>query len=235
MSLWLACWPRRRLGRQDEEEGPRRDRQPRRRQGRQPLLAGEGDRARQAAGAGGRAGAKIVDDPVIAEYVNRLGQNLVRNSDAKVPFTIKVIDQRRGQRLRPARRLLLRQLRADHEGRDARRNWPASWRTRSRTWRRGTARGRPPAAPSPTTLTIPLIFMGGWAGYAIRQGASLAIPLGFLTLLPRLRVGSRPARACSTCTRPATTRPRSWTSSRRSRRSKRRSRAPCPRSSRRTP
>src|SRR5579862_2730088 len=36
--------------------------------------------------------AKIIDDPVIAEYVNRLGQNLVRNSDAKVPFTIKVID-----------------------------------------------------------------------------------------------------------------------------------------------
>jgi predicted Zn-dependent protease len=36
--------------------------------------------------------AKIVDDPVTAEYVNRLGQNLVRNSDAKVPFTIKVID-----------------------------------------------------------------------------------------------------------------------------------------------
>jgi len=36
--------------------------------------------------------AKIVDDPIVAEYVNRVGQNLVRNSDAKVPFTIKVID-----------------------------------------------------------------------------------------------------------------------------------------------
>jgi predicted Zn-dependent protease len=36
--------------------------------------------------------AKIVDDPVIAEYVSRVGQNLVRNSDAKVPFTIKVLD-----------------------------------------------------------------------------------------------------------------------------------------------
>jgi predicted Zn-dependent protease len=36
--------------------------------------------------------AKIVNDPVIAEYVNRIGQNLVRNSDAKVPFTIKVLD-----------------------------------------------------------------------------------------------------------------------------------------------
>ena len=36
--------------------------------------------------------AKIVDDPIIAEYVNRVGQNLVRNSDCKVPVTIKVID-----------------------------------------------------------------------------------------------------------------------------------------------
>src|SRR5260370_37548277 len=36
--------------------------------------------------------AKIIDDPVIAEYINRIGQNLVRNSDAKVPFTIKVVD-----------------------------------------------------------------------------------------------------------------------------------------------
>src|SRR6202049_1021251 len=36
--------------------------------------------------------AKLVDDPIVSEYVNRVGQNLVRNSDAKVPFTIKVID-----------------------------------------------------------------------------------------------------------------------------------------------
>ena len=35
---------------------------------------------------------RLVDDPVINEYVNRVGQNLVRNSDARVPFTIKVID-----------------------------------------------------------------------------------------------------------------------------------------------
>src|SRR5438105_1989561 len=36
--------------------------------------------------------AKIIDDPIVAEYVNRVGQNIVRNSDAKVPFTIKVIE-----------------------------------------------------------------------------------------------------------------------------------------------
>src|ERR1035438_9432157 len=35
---------------------------------------------------------KLVSDPVVTEYVNRIGQNLVRNSDAQVPFTIKVID-----------------------------------------------------------------------------------------------------------------------------------------------
>src|ERR1035437_2009273 len=35
---------------------------------------------------------KLVQDPVVTEYVNRIGQNLVRNSDAQVPFTIKVID-----------------------------------------------------------------------------------------------------------------------------------------------
>jgi predicted Zn-dependent protease len=34
----------------------------------------------------------MIQDPVVVEYVNRIGQNLVRNSDAKVPFTIKVLD-----------------------------------------------------------------------------------------------------------------------------------------------
>jgi len=38
------------------------------------------------------ASARLIQDPVINEYINRVGQNLVRNSDAKVPFTIKVID-----------------------------------------------------------------------------------------------------------------------------------------------
>src|SRR5215831_15870139 len=35
---------------------------------------------------------KLINDPVVTEYINRIGQNLVRNSDAQVPFTIKVID-----------------------------------------------------------------------------------------------------------------------------------------------
>jgi len=35
---------------------------------------------------------KIINDPVVSEYINRLGQNIVRNSDSQVPFTIKVIE-----------------------------------------------------------------------------------------------------------------------------------------------
>src|SRR5215471_6959069 len=35
---------------------------------------------------------KLFKDPIVNEYVNQVGQNLVRNSDAKVPFTIKVVD-----------------------------------------------------------------------------------------------------------------------------------------------
>jgi predicted Zn-dependent protease len=35
---------------------------------------------------------KLIDDPEITEYVNRVGQNIVLHSDAKVPFTIKVVD-----------------------------------------------------------------------------------------------------------------------------------------------
>lgn len=36
--------------------------------------------------------AKLVEDPIVTEYVNRVGQNIVLHSDSKIPFTIKVID-----------------------------------------------------------------------------------------------------------------------------------------------
>jgi predicted Zn-dependent protease len=42
--------------------------------------------------AGVERNTKFINDPIINDYVNRLGQKLVRNSDAKVPFTIRVID-----------------------------------------------------------------------------------------------------------------------------------------------
>jgi len=61
--------------------------------------------------------AKIIDDPVIAEYINRVGQNLVRNSDAKVPFTIKVLDTEEAIAFALPGRFFLREFGIDHEGR----------------------------------------------------------------------------------------------------------------------
>src|SRR5438552_9948065 len=39
-----------------------------------------------------RRQSKLVDDPIVGEYVNRLGQNLVRNSDAAIPFTFEIVE-----------------------------------------------------------------------------------------------------------------------------------------------
>ncbi len=125
-------------------------------------------------------GAKIVDDPVVAEYVNRVGQNLVRNSDAKVPFTIKVIDSDEvnafalpGGFFFVNTGLLLRaESEAELAGVMAHEIAHVAARHGTRQASRGTIANY---------LSLPLIFMGGWTGYAIRQGASLAIPLTFLT------------------------------------------------------
>ena len=54
--------------------------------------------------------AKFVDAPIPAEYVNRLAQNLARNSDIKIPVTAKLIRQQRSQCLRTTRRLSVRQF-----------------------------------------------------------------------------------------------------------------------------
>jgi predicted Zn-dependent protease len=125
-------------------------------------------------------GSKIVDDPVISEYVNRLGQNLVRNSDAKVPFTIKVIDSDEVNAFAlPGGFFFVNSgliLRADSEAELAGVMAHEIAHVAARHGTRQASRGT-----IANYLSLPLIFMGGWTGYAIRQGASLAIPLTFLT------------------------------------------------------
>src|SRR6266487_4196764 len=124
--------------------------------------------------------AKIVDDPVIAEYVNRVGQNLVRNSDAKVPFTIKVIDAEEINAFAlPGGFFFVNTgvvLNADTEAEMAGVMAHEIAHVAARHGTRQATRGQ-----IINYASIPLIFMGGWTGYAIRQGAGLAIPLGFLT------------------------------------------------------
>jgi predicted Zn-dependent protease len=124
--------------------------------------------------------AKIVDDPIIAEYVNRVGQNLVRNSDAKVPFTIKVLDSEEVNAFAlPGGFFFVNTgliLKAETEAELAGVMGHEIAHVAARHGTRQATRG-----DIAQIATIPLIFMGGWTGYAIRQGASLAIPMGFLT------------------------------------------------------
>ncbi len=124
--------------------------------------------------------AKIVDDPIVAEYVNRLGQNLVRNSDAKVPFTIKVIQSEEVNAFAlPGGFFFVNSgliLKADNEAELAGVMAHEIAHVAARHGTRQATRGQLINYGS-----IPLIFLGGWGGYAIRQGASLLIPISFLS------------------------------------------------------
>jgi len=124
--------------------------------------------------------AKIIDDPVISEYVNRVGQNLVRNSDAKVPFTIKVIDTEEVNAFAlPGGFFFVNSglvLKADSEAELAGVMAHEIAHVAARHGTRQATRGE-----IAQLATIPLIFMGGWTGYGIRQAASVAIPVGFLS------------------------------------------------------
>ena len=123
--------------------------------------------------------AKIVDDPIIAEYVNRVGQNLVRNSDAKVPFTIKVIDSEEINAFAlPGGFFFVNTgilLNADNEAEMA---GVMGHEIAHVAARHGTRQAS--AAQTARLATIPLIFMGGWAGYGAYQAMSIAVPMGFL-------------------------------------------------------
>jgi beta-barrel assembly-enhancing protease len=122
---------------------------------------------------------KFINDPVILEYVNRVGQNIVKNSDCKVPFTIKIIDSDEINAMAlPGGFFYVNSgliLNADEEAELAgvmaheTAHVCAHHAVREQT-RMNYAQ----------LSTIPLIFIGGWTGYGIYEAASLAVPMTFL-------------------------------------------------------
>lgn len=122
---------------------------------------------------------KLVDDPVITEYVNRVGQNLVRNSDAKVPFTIKVIDSDELNAFAlPGGFFYVNSglvLAADEESELA---GVMAHEIAHVAARHGTRTAT--KAQLIQLASIGLIFIGGWPGYAIQQAAGFLVPLSFL-------------------------------------------------------
>ena len=123
--------------------------------------------------------AKLINDPVVTEYVNRVGQNLVRNSDAKVPFTIKVIDSEEVNAFAlPGGFFFVNSgliLKADNEAELAGVMAHEIGHVAARHGTRQATRGE-----IAQLGMIPLIFMGGWTGYGIYQAASVLVPVGFL-------------------------------------------------------
>jgi hypothetical protein len=122
---------------------------------------------------------KLVQDPVVNEYVNRIGQNLVRNSDAQVPFTIKVIDSDEVNAFAlPGGFFYVNSgliLAADEEAELAGVMAHEIAHVAARHGMRQMTR-----ANWAQIGTIPLIFVGGGLGYGIYEASGLALPLTFM-------------------------------------------------------
>jgi predicted Zn-dependent protease len=121
----------------------------------------------------------MVSDPVVTEYVNRVGQAIVRHSDAKVPFTIKVIDDDEinafalpGGFFYVDSGLILA---ADSESELAGVMAHEIAHVAARHATRNATK-----AQIFNLISIPLVFVGGPVGYAVREVAGLAVPMGFL-------------------------------------------------------
>jgi hypothetical protein len=122
---------------------------------------------------------KLVQDPVVTEYVNRIGQNLVRNSDAQVPFIIKVIDSDEVNAFAlPGGFFYVNSgliLAADEEAELAGVMAHEIAHVAARHGMRQMTR-----ANWAQIGTIPLIFVGGGIGYGIYEASGLALPLTFM-------------------------------------------------------
>jgi predicted Zn-dependent protease len=124
---------------------------------------------------------KMIDDPVVTEYVNRVGQNLVRNSDAKVPFTIKVIDSDEVNAFAlPGGFFYVNSgliLRAQEESELA---GVMAHEISHVTARHGTCQATKGEMMQLASIPAMIFIPYTWAGYAMYQGLNMAIPLTFL-------------------------------------------------------
>ena len=124
---------------------------------------------------------RFITDPVIDEYVNRIGQNIVKNSDCKVPFTIKVIDSDEINAMAlPGGFFYVNSgliLAADEEAELA----AVMAHETAHVCAHHAAREMTRANYAQIGM-VPLIMMTGytWTGYGIYEAAQLAIPITFL-------------------------------------------------------
>jgi beta-barrel assembly-enhancing protease len=124
---------------------------------------------------------KFIDDPRVNEYVNRIGQDVVRNSDARLPFTFKVIDSDEvdafalpGGFLYVNRGLILR------AGGEAELAGILAHEIAHVCARHGTRNSTKNEIALVASMSLIFLGPGGWAGYAIYTGLKVGVPLTFL-------------------------------------------------------
>lgn len=126
-----------------------------------------------------RQNSKIIDDPVITEYVNRVAQNLARNSDVKVPLITAVIQDDSVNALSlPGGYFFVNTGLIETAETEAELAGGMAHEIAHIAARHGTRQAS--RAELAQMATVPLIFVGGWAGYGARQAAG---PLTAMTLL----------------------------------------------------
>src|SRR6266481_4828425 len=124
---------------------------------------------------------KLIDDPVVTEYVNRVGQNLVRNSDARVPFTIKVIDSDEINAFAlPGGFFYVNSGLILHAQEESELAGVMAHEISHVTARHGTKNATKGELMQLATIPLILLGPGGWAGYGLYQGLNLAIPVTYL-------------------------------------------------------
>ena len=120
---------------------------------------------------------KILEDPIISEYVNRIGQTLARNSDAKVPFVFQVIDSDEANAFAlPGGYVfvytgLIKVASEEDEFAGALAHEIAHVAARHMTCQATKSEIAGVAG------IIPGVLLGGWAGYGARQAVNAAIPM----------------------------------------------------------
>ena len=121
----------------------------------------------------------IVTDPVVVEFVNRVAQNIILHSDAKVPFTIKVLDDEVVNAFAlPGGFLYVNRGLLEAAENEAEVAGVLAHEIAHVTARHGMEQQT--KGELLNYASIPLIFLGGVGGYAIGQVFNVAVPLGFL-------------------------------------------------------
>lgn len=119
---------------------------------------------------------KLLKDPVVTRYIEDIGQDLVRNSDAQMPFVIKVIDDPGGINpfslpggylYVPSGLILAANDEAELAGMMAHEIAHVTAHHAMRLMTRNNMFN---------VSTLPLVLLGGWAGYAVRSGMGIALP-----------------------------------------------------------